>query len=60
MYWTYEISPTMRNTEFVKNMPEDERTQPHVKKIFDLLVKTHPNYFNFRIEDGWGYAQKIF
>lgn len=58
MNWTYEKSPTLKNTEFVKNMPEEEKTQPQVKKIFDLLVKTHPNYHNFKIENGWGYAQK--
>ncbi|MFA7570645.1 MAG: class I SAM-dependent methyltransferase [Sulfurimonadaceae bacterium] len=58
MNWTYEKSPTLKNTEWVKNMPEDEKTEPQVKKIFDLLVKTHPNYHNFKVENGWGYAQK--
>lgn len=58
IHWTYESSPTMKNSDYVRNMPEDERTTPQVKKIFDLLVKTHPNYHNFKIENGWGYAQK--
>ena len=26
--------------------------------FFDRLVKTHPNYHNFRTEEGWAFAQK--
>ena len=39
-------------------MPLDERTTPQVKKIYELLVRPHPNYHNFRLEDGWAFAQK--
>ena len=58
MNWTYDTSPTNKNLDFVKNMPEDERTIPHVAKVFNLLVKTHPDYHNFKVTKQWGYAQK--
>jgi hypothetical protein len=28
-------------------------------KYFELLVKEHPSYGMFRLEDGWAYARKI-
>jgi len=54
--WTYAASPSQ--AEVVRNMPLDEQTTPQVKKIYELLVKAHPNYHNFRIEDGWAFAHK--
>lgn len=39
-------------------MDEDERSLPQVGKVFDLLVKTHPSYCNFKKDEDWGYAQK--
>jgi predicted O-methyltransferase YrrM len=56
--WTYATSPSLKGSEAVRRMPVDEQTTPQVKKIYELLVKTHPNYHNFRIEDGWAFAQK--
>ncbi|RXJ84394.1 O-methyltransferase [Arcobacter cloacae] len=58
MNWTYSNSPSNKNLEKVKIMPEDEKTTPQIKKVFDLLVKTHPNYHNFKETKQWGYAQK--
>jgi predicted O-methyltransferase YrrM len=59
MDWTYAGSPTLRNTQMVKQMPEDERTSKQVRLVYDLLVKTHPAYHNFRDEGEWGFAQKL-
>ena len=42
----------------VQSMPQDERTTPQVRKIYELLVKDHANYHNFCVEHGWVYAQK--
>lgn len=59
LFWSFDSSPSMKNLERVRNMPEDVKSTPHVSKIFDLLVKTHPDYYNFEITDfGWGIAQK--
>jgi len=58
LYWTYATSPTVGRSKAVEQMPEDERTTPQVQRIYELLVKPHPNYHNFRVEAGWAYAQK--
>jgi len=59
MDWTYAGSPTLGQTDRVKQMPEDERTTKQVRLVYDLLVKTHPGYHNFRDEGEWAFAQKI-
>jgi len=56
--WTFATSPTLWERESVRSMPLDEQTTPQVKMIYELLVKTHPNYQNFRVEEGWAFAQK--
>ena len=56
--WTYAQSPAVKDSELVRHMPQDERTTSHVRKIYELLVKTDPHYHNFRVESGWAYAQK--
>jgi hypothetical protein len=56
--WTYESSPTLKNTEYVRKMPEDERTTAQVERIYELLVKTHPEFEAFRREAGWAYARR--
>lgn len=60
MDWSFGSSPSMRNIPRVSNMPDDVKNTPHVAKVFDLLVRTNPDYGNFEITDfGWGIAQKI-
>lgn len=56
--WSYASSPTLREQPFVQAMPEDERTTQQIRKVFDLLVKTHPSYDHFQIDGQWGYAHK--
>lgn len=56
--WTHESSPAQREKESVKRLPEDYRTTPQVRKVFELLVEQHPSYRGLRVEHGWGYAQK--
>lgn len=56
--WTYNESPCFKNSETVQKMPSDERNTAQVRKIYELLVKTHPNYHNFIEKGDWGYAQK--
>ena len=56
--WTYAGSPALGHTDRVQQMPEDERTTPQVRRVYDLLVKTDPNYHNFRVEGDWAFAQK--
>lgn len=57
--WTFAECNEMKNFDYVKNMPVEEKTIPHIKLIFELLVKRNPNYCNFvEIKNGWGIAQK--
>jgi predicted O-methyltransferase YrrM len=56
--WTYATSATLRDTEMVKAMPEDERNTAQVGKVFDLLVRPHPQYDQFRVDESWGWARK--
>jgi predicted O-methyltransferase YrrM len=58
--WTYAGSPALAHTERVRQMPEDERTAPQVRLVYDILVKTHPHYHNFLEEGEWAFAQKVF
>ncbi len=57
--WTFSQSPTVGETEYVRNMPQDERDTPQVRLVYELLVKTHPNFGEFGIRDDWAYAQKL-
>jgi predicted O-methyltransferase YrrM len=57
--WTYDTSPSLSQNEFVLAMPEEERTTPQVGKIFELLVKQHPGYDEFRTDGTWGWARKV-
>ena len=59
MNWTYAGSPALRETERVQRMPADERTAQQVRLVYDLLVKTHTGYHNFRDEGDWAFAQKV-
>ena len=56
--WTYDTSPTLSQTDRVKSMPVDERRTPQIRKVYELLVKTHPAYGDFMIRDDWAYAHK--
>jgi predicted O-methyltransferase YrrM len=56
--WSYAISPARKDSAAVQAMPEDERTTPHVRKIYELLVKPHADYHNFRTQDNWAFVQK--
>jgi hypothetical protein len=46
------------HSDRVRQMPEDERTTAQIRLVYDLLVKTHPDYHNFRDEGEWAFAQK--
>ena len=54
--WTMEHI----DAQWALRKPLEERITPQVRKVWELLVKTNPNYTNFREENRWGYAQKVF
>ncbi|GAA2205015.1 hypothetical protein GCM10009850_006590 [Nonomuraea monospora] len=56
--WTYGSSPSLRETGYVRAMPAEERDTPQIGKVFDLLVRPHPGYRQFRRDSNWGWARK--
>lgn len=46
--WSYGSS-SMKNSAFVQSMDEDEIDLPHIKQVYELLVKTHPAYEKFEV-----------
>lgn len=52
--WTMEHI----NAPWALRKPEEERITPQVRKVWELLVKSHPDYGNFFEQGGWGFAQK--
>jgi predicted O-methyltransferase YrrM len=63
-HWTYaEANNRRSSTDGIthRSLSKDEQEIPHVKEIFELLVKQHPNYGNFKLfeSDDWALAQKI-
>ena len=57
--WSFATSPALKDSEQTRKMPEDERRVPQVRKIYELLVKPHRSYGEFRTEEGWAYARKL-
>ncbi|MDJ0569896.1 MAG: class I SAM-dependent methyltransferase, partial [Pleurocapsa sp. MO_192.B19] len=53
--WTMEHI----DAKWALKKPLEERITPQVRKVWELLVQTHPNYTNFQERGSWGYAEKI-
>ena len=56
--WKVEECPTTGPAARAAGMPEDERTTAQVDCVYELLVKPHPSYGEFRREDKWAFARK--
>ena len=58
--WTY--SPLTEGVHYgvdIGGLSERERTEPHLRAVFDLIVAQHPAFTELRIEDDWlGWARK--
>ena len=59
--WTYAQDPGREATDGIvhRELSEPERTQPHLRAVFDLIVAQHPSFTELRREDEWwGWARK--
>lgn len=56
--WTLGGSPTMKKLPWVMKLSDEERDTAQVRKVFELLVATHPGYVNVHEKEHWGWAQK--
>jgi predicted O-methyltransferase YrrM len=42
-----------------RELSEAERTEPHLRAVFDLIVAQHPSFTDVRVQDEWwGWARK--
>jgi predicted O-methyltransferase YrrM len=61
--WTYEDNPWILPSGDARPLgplSPSERSEPHLRAVFELIVKQHPAFSRFRREDEWyGWAQKL-
>lgn len=61
--WRYaDVDEHRDETDGIQHnsLSESERQTPHIKDIFELLVKQHHNYTNFMVlNNEWAMAQKV-
>ena len=59
--WNYEKhceAPRHYEIEIAK-LSDEERIQPHLRAVFDLLIRTNPAFDQFVVQDHWwGWARK--
>ena len=60
--WTYEHNPWIVPTgdgNPLGPLSASERTEPHLRAVFELIVSQHPSFTRLQREDEWyGWAQK--
>ena len=55
--WSHAASPSRTAEPFP--LSEAERREPNMRAVFDLLVRQHPSFTTFVVEDGnWAWARK--
>lgn len=53
--WTYERG----NAPVPEDLSAEERGESHLRAVFDVVVRQHPAFGEFRVQDDhWGWAQK--
>src|SRR5438270_254705 len=61
--WTYEDNPWIvpsGDGHPLGPLSASERTEPHLRAVFELIVKQHPSFSRLQREDEWyGWAQKL-
>jgi predicted O-methyltransferase YrrM len=59
--WTYGQDPGREATDGIvhRELSERERSEPHLRAVFDLIVAQHPSFTELRRQDEWwGWARK--
>jgi predicted O-methyltransferase YrrM len=57
--WSMSKNADPNSNEWIKKYSDEEQSTKQLEKVFNLLIKEHPSYDEFRIEDGWAYARKV-
>lgn len=59
--WMYSDDPSRRISDgiTVRDLSADERSEPHLRAVFNLIVAPHPSFTELKIvDDWWGWARK--
>lgn len=58
--WTFSsVAGETIGVMTVAPLSQRERSEPHLRAVFELIVKQHPSFTEFRVQDGWwGWARK--
>jgi predicted O-methyltransferase YrrM len=56
--WTLARAPDVFSRSLSGKLTPEERHTPQIRRVYELLVKTHPEYGEFRTDAGWAYARK--
>jgi len=61
--WTYEgwgaLEDQAASRGILYPLSQSEQTEPHIRAVFELIVKQHPSFTEFRDQDHlWGWARK--
>lgn len=60
--WNYKQHAPNKKRHYeidVEKLSESERAEPHLRAVFDLLVRTNPAFDEFVVQDNWwGWARK--
>jgi len=57
--WSYAKSPSLKDTDFVRSMSSERRTDCQVRAIWEDLVLQDDRFGNFTEDGNWGWAQKL-
>ena len=52
------VKPSVEKPAWLARMTPQELETPQVRKVWELLVKSHPDYQGFCEDGQWGFAQK--
>jgi predicted O-methyltransferase YrrM len=59
LYWTYGDDRTETDGVVHRELSSDERRTPHLREVFDVIVRQHPSFTETKIQDEWwGWARK--
>jgi predicted O-methyltransferase YrrM len=59
--WTYAQDPRREATDGIvhRELSAPERSEPHLRAVFELIVAQHPSFTDVRVQDEWwGWARK--
>ena len=53
--WSMAKNADPNSNEWIKKYNKEEQSIKQLSKVFELLIKEHPSYGGFKIEEGWAY-----